>query len=125
MDLVSNQQVLSGFIQKEAMFKNDQFPRFGFHNFYFKRNISIEQVAAQEISTRLEKSQFLRSLNLSSIQLKHGDFMYLGQGLRLSISLKELNLADTGMDKNLIDQHRSPIEIALCRKVGIRVVVLH
>ncbi len=66
------------------------------YNICFKRDISVGQVAAQEISTRLEKSQYLRSLNLSGIQLKHGDFMYLSQGLRLSISLKELNLSDTG-----------------------------
>ena len=57
--------------------------------------ISILQVSAQEISNRLEKSYHIHTLNMSSVELKRSDFMYLCQGLRLTLSLKDLNLSDT------------------------------
>ena len=57
--------------------------------------ISVLQVSAQEISNRLEKSYHIHTLNMSSVDLKRSDFMYLCQGLRLTLSLKDLNLSDT------------------------------
>lgn len=53
------------------------------------------QVSAKELSARLERSRELDTLNLSGVDLTPGDFMHLCQGLKLSQSLRQLDLSDT------------------------------
>ena len=61
---------------------------------------TMDLVSTQDLGSRVEKSQSLSNLNLTSSTICHPDFSYISSGLKLSRSLQELNLSHTNLDVN-------------------------